>query len=341
MTTINQTTKNFFKEIINNCSQEEKQEFLQYILESMDGRHNTPTLSPAVSAGAVSAVAPPVEVQEQKAEPPVEVEEAKAEYIPLELPVYPPPTGVVERLEDAERRDDDLTWSLRYRWKRVLIHLPLIITNDPDYTLVSVTPRCIKFQYRLRERGDDLYIYDTGLHHNQFNCSTSIGKKLVRHLRQDLVELQRQKNTPTPPVYVLTNDGHVRRGHNLHNLKRTYAHTIYNGSILRMDILQCIPKERFRDEDEDILYTEIIEEARRLVVPRLITPAPAPAPIPVLRRNLQQTLTLGESEDCPCCLEPCETRLSVCNHPICRGCRDTIFRGGPNSRKCPLCRARL
>ena len=75
--TFHQSTKNYFKEFINTCSFEDKQEFLQYIVATITAQKPEPVEQKPEPVKKKKIIlkkkkTPPVEVEEQKAEPPVE-----------------------------------------------------------------------------------------------------------------------------------------------------------------------------------------------------------------------------------------------------------------------------
>ena len=91
--TLNEMTKTFFKEYINNCSQEDKQEILQYIINNMRVYEAEPPIEE-----------PPIEeppIEEQKEEPPVEAD---------------PPSPIRRKIKVKRKTKEEKNISTHIRW---------------------------------------------------------------------------------------------------------------------------------------------------------------------------------------------------------------------------------
>jgi len=362
---------------------EDKEEILNFILVEM-GRYEPPVevVEGPPSAVALSAGAPPIEVQEQKAEaptgdamgdlmmelgaieelflddePPVEVvpvePPVEVGYIPVGLGnmVQPRFVPVEEAKAEPDESGDDSGVEetepdngpdemypiqgrecLAMRWKIYLTHLPAIIANSPNHHVVSITTRRIEF------RGDG---YAQPLQYVCSNGDYSIDSRdprvsrIFRHLRTNLKDF----TTLGTPVMVRGLAGELGDSYMIKDVKIKNCVLTRGGTDYRTSMLNVFPFPN----NSTVFFglPRALSTIRQNMLHGYAPTTPTPTPAPAVRRNLQQTLTLGGTDDCPCCLEPCDTKLSGCKHPICRGCRDTIYRGVSSSRKCPLCRARL
>ena len=367
---MNESSKQFIKSYLRSCSVEDKEEILNFILVEM-GRYEPP------SAVAQSAGAPPIEVEEQKAEaptgdtegdlmmelgaieqlllddePPIEVvpqaPPVEVGYIPVGVAMVQPRVVPVEEAKAEPDNGPDNGPGEMYpniqgreclamRWKIYLTHLPAIIANSPNHHLVSITTRRIEFREDgYRGRAPIQYVCSNGDY--SIDSRDPIVSRIFRHLRINLKDF----TTRGTPVMVRGGPRELGTSYMIKDVKIkkcviSRGGTDYNTSMLNVF---PYPNNSTRFFDEERAEMEIRNNLRQGYI-HIPTLPPRPPAVNGVRRNLQQTLTLGGTDDCPCCLEPCETKLSGCKHPICRGCRDTIYSGVSSSRKCPLCRARL
>ena len=352
---LNQSAKNFVVEYLKSASQEDKKYILNHLLTEMgewDTYLRSREMETALSAGATPAPAPP----------PPRVVPMEVEYIPVGMGMVQPRVVPVEVEEakaepDWESGDDSgeeptpapedglgdapCPRSMGMRWKIYLHYLPAIITNDPETTLLSMTPTRIEWQewgYTMNR-----YVCSDGTY--LFNTRGSLAKKICKILRRNFVNTmklfdQETDNNTWMPVRMLNDTTEIFEAGTFRDIKIKNVIVDINGIGYQAPLFNVFPPA---GESVRPYTTERAERTIELNMLQGYTPQPrrvrevAPAPR-VLFTTTQAFCNRGEGE-CPVCMDETQTGLSVCGHPLCSTCYHTINAGG--NRKCPLCRMSL
>ena len=207
MTTINQSTKNFFKEIINNCSLEDKQELLLYITNNIS---ESPSAEPFDSDSDSDE-----SVMDEDFEPVV----------------------------DAIQNNIEVKKAMYHRWYLILNNFPKMVSESNGHTLLSVSPEEITWKTgnstyinSINKNGE-----------MKINLDCILMKKLTSVLRKDLKDKMKGEGRINRVFHIFDKDGVNRLcpAFTLVDIKIKYAlveHRVrYTRERLHKYILYVIP----------------------------------------------------------------------------------------------------